>query len=366
MLELREATYDDHAGVMALFQEYGLATRPFTQWRRQWATNPLVTAQPGVWPIGWLLKQDEDIVGFFGSIPMAYELGGRRLSAAVAHSWVVASSCRTHSLELIGRYFAQTTPDFFLDTTASPLAAKIFKAFGAKEVPVPDLDSVHYWITDYPGFVGSVFHKKGWPLGSLLKYPAGAALAISAALSQERTRPRSRAGRIIHLSAFDERFDIFWGNLRRAYPERLLFVRDRSWLDWHFGLALTDGRARVLVCEQDGQMAGYAIMVERETEILGYKRSSLVDIQVLSEADTEVVLDLVATGLRLCMDRRVHALEVVGLGEWKSQVLSRLSPRTRPLTSCPYLYRTGEEELGRLLALPTTWDPSMTDGDASL
>ena len=103
MARIREARFEDHAGVAPLEERYGLFTTPEADWRRRWEANPAIRGATEPWPMGWVIETEAgDIAGFFGNIPMAYEIDGERLLAAATNSWVVDDDQRGQALELLG------------------------------------------------------------------------------------------------------------------------------------------------------------------------------------------------------------------------------------------------------------------------
>lgn len=362
-VQVREVTPGDYDGIRALEQRHEMVSLDRAPWDRLWSANPLCEPAPERFPRGWVLLAEDAVVGHFGSIPMAYELGGRPLAAVAAHAWVVDAPFRRHSLRLIQRFFAQEAPDLFLDTTAVALAGQIFGAYGAHPVPLPALDQVYYWVTGYRGFARSMLRRLRVPGAGALAAPAGLVLRVSEVLrGRARRFPRPSPDYAL-AGGFDERFDGFWQDLRQAHPERLLFVRDCRWLQWHFAEALARQQAYLVTWSPGGRLQGYAIFIERERR--GMRRAFLADWQWLG-ADETAARGLLEAGLIAAADRGDDALEAKGLALPKQQLLAPLQPRQRALDASRYLYRASDAALGEALSSPEAWDPGLIDGDASL
>ncbi len=361
MAHVREANLNDHPGIAALEQRYGLFTTPEADWRRRWQDNPAIRELSEAWPIGWVIETDAGkIAGFFGNIPMAYEINGERVLAAATNSWVVDDDHRGQSLKLLSRFLAQPNVDLFLTTTANAETTTAMTAFKARPVPQPDCDEALFWITGPAGFGRALAAKARLPMAGVFGPLAGIGLSIADAV---RGRPSPAAVEGCRLiAAFDDRFDAFWQRLR-ARPGILRLVRDRETLDWHFNRFLADDRAWIVTCEKSGALTGYAVFVRQDNDAIGLARGVLVDIQA---DEDDVLRRLFLTGLGECRTRGLHVLEAVGMAAAKRDVLKEFSPWTRQLPVWPYLYKARNTALADKLSDPARWDIGAIDGDASL
>src|SRR5882724_11488074 len=106
--KVRQSSFDDYPQIASLAARNGLKFKSYGEWQHLWIDNPLYKELQKQWPMGWVLEnEDRHIVGYFGNIPLAYELGGSRLVAATGHAWVVDSIYRGYSLLLLAHFFAQ-------------------------------------------------------------------------------------------------------------------------------------------------------------------------------------------------------------------------------------------------------------------
>jgi len=366
MTRLREAQWEDYKGIASLRRSLGLSTNPFKDWIRLWRENPVFKELEGNWPIGWVLESDTGhIVGYLGNIPMRYELEGEKLLAAAASSWVVDSKYRSHALGLISKFIHQKIPDFLLDTSATSTAGKAIELFRARKVPTPGYDEVLFWITGYSGFGRSLFLRKKCPLPNVFGPLVGFALRAAESLSGHNFPvEKSTEWRPKTLFSFNDQFDDFWSKIRQQ-KRKLLVVRDRSTLAWHFEPFFKRNLGWVAVCESGSEMVGYAVFIRRDNPETGLKRVNLADIQILDNAP-EVLLSLIETGLKQCREKKIDLLEIIGFEEEKRHILKTLGPWTRRFSHCPFYYLTNKKNLSNLLENPALWDPSITDGDACL
>ncbi len=139
---LREATFKDHGQISALEEANGLRGRNYQDWTRFWLRNPAFKKRDRERPIGWVLETESgEIAGSAGSVPLAYVLDGREISAATGRAWTVAPSYRAFALMLLAEHFSQPNVDLFLDATVNGLAQQAYATFGASRVPTGDLDT---------------------------------------------------------------------------------------------------------------------------------------------------------------------------------------------------------------------------------
>jgi len=230
--KLREARFDDHPRITALAAAYGLRTEEYPAWTHLWSNNPAFRDAQGHIPIGWVLDiGDNEIVGYLGNVPIAYELHGKRLIAATTRAWVVDTPYRAYSPLLLATYFQQRNVDLFLSTTVNSQSEAAYSSFQSTRVPVGSWDHAAFRVTNYRGFVASYLRRRRRILASLATYPLSGGLF---ALDQIRGSRLPRAAdsiRILPCAKFDDRFQDFWEKLRRVKSDILLADRSLPVLD---------------------------------------------------------------------------------------------------------------------------------------
>jgi hypothetical protein len=352
--KLREARFDDYEQISALERRTGLAAKPFDEWRHLWVENPVYRKMPG-WPIGWVLEDDAGrVVGNLGNIPLRYEFRGAGLVTAAGHAWTVAPEYRSYGLLLMETLFNQTGIDLYLNTTLNDNAVGAYSVFGSPRVPAGTWDRAGFWVTRYRGFARSVARMKGLPLPGLAGVPLGAALWLKSA-AWASTAPRAAEG-IEECAAFDGRFDAFWEALRCRHRDRLLGLRSREVLDWHFHFPLRKGELWIAAVSGGSGLLGYAVFVQRDVPELGLRRVRLADFRQLDSRNS-LLPGFLAWALRKCRREGVDALETVGSDD---------APFQRKLPAWCYYYKAVDRDLADALRDPGVWQPSSFDGDASL
>lgn len=120
---VREAVFEDCEAATELLRRLGLimpegrdAVR--AHWDRLWRTNPAMLESRPKPALGWVLEDGGRMVGFFGNVPLLYDLGGRAVMVADASQWGVEKAYRHHTPRLADAYFDQVNADLLLVTTA--------------------------------------------------------------------------------------------------------------------------------------------------------------------------------------------------------------------------------------------------------
>jgi hypothetical protein len=360
---VREASFGDYDQIAALQTRYQRPTTSFEQWKHLWVNNPAYIELRNTIPIGWVLeREDKNIVGYLGNIPLFYELGGQRIVASVAHAWVVDARYRAYSLALLDLYFSQKSVELFLNATVGPDAFDSFAVFQSLPTPVGDWDRSVFWITTYQGFLESWLAMKGVPLSKPLSY----ALALAPTIKQAFSNGLLRDGRaeLQLCKSFDARFDVFWQSLRELNPKVLLGMRTREVLQWHFAYALRNNEAWIITSGKD-RISAYSIFLRHDNPSYGLKRLRLIDYQAL-DGSTTLLLPMLSWALDKCRKEGIHMLETIGFRPSTRKAISDVAPYERKLPCWLYFYKTRDKSLAQKLSDPNVWDPSQFDGDASL
>jgi len=358
---IRETRPDDYNQIAALHRRNRLLIPPFEQWMSFWIGNPAY--QPEQCPWGWVLETESGrIAGSIGNIPLHCEFQGRIVRTATAYGWVVDEDYRSYSVMILNRFIRQDGVDLFVFATVGDQAEPIYRnGLQLSRVPVGAWNRCAFWITNYRGFSRSVLAHHNLP-GSLM-FPT--ALGFSAwDTIRGKSIPRGLQGyQAEFCPAFDSRFDEFWDALRRDQPHRLLAVRSRETLEWHFQHNLAS--LRILTASVKSRIVACAICTRLDNPALELKRVRLVDFQALS-GHGDALRTTLESLLRSCREDRVHVLEV--MGSWLSRPdLPRIAaPYQRTLSSWTYYYKAADPDLAQALRDPNAWAPSSFDGDASL
>ena len=361
---LRPASLDDYDEIARLEAANGIGSFPREDWLNLWLQNPLWPRLNNDWPIGWILADTGGrLVGSLVNIPSLYHFRGRELICANGRGWAVDPAYRGFAMWLMEEYFNQSGADLFINTTVGPNAAPALSSLSDR-VPLGDLQTLAYWVTGYCGFARKALTKLHVPLAGLLAFPAAAALRLKDAVSLKSLPPADSSVAIETIDSFDSRFDVFWEELVRTTPEKLLASRTRAALAWHYAVPLRLGRLWVFTASRGRLMRAYAILKRQDTND-GVRRMQLVDYQSLDPPD-ELLPGLLQAALNRCTAEGFYMLEHLGCGLPKTAVFDRHAPYRRKLPCWPFYYLAPDPALKAELARPDVWDPSAFDGDASL
>jgi hypothetical protein len=360
---LRHAGLEDYAGIARLEGENGLESQPESDWRGVWLDNPLWPRLESTWPIGWVLEDAAGmIVGSIMNVPSRYRFQGRDLICANGRAWVADPAYRGFALILMDEYFNQEGADLFVNTTVGPMACDVLNELAVR-VPLGDWQSVSYWITGYRGFAGQALRKMHVPMAGILAVPAAASLWIKDALLG-KSLPDVPGGFVIEqVTAFDSRFDDFWTHLALLNQDKLLAVRDRAALNWHFAVPLRRNRLRIVTASRGGELRAWAIL-KRHDQAGGFTRMRLVDYQTI-ELEIDPLPALLKSAVAICAREKIDILDNLGREIPKMRAFDDLAPHRHRIGNWPFYYRANDAALRAQLAGTRVWDPSSYDGDAS-
>ena len=366
---IRESSFDDYPQIVALESAYDLQPRSFDAWKHLGSTTLPITVSASTSIVPGLSA---------GCLPMAtassapsamfpYFTNSRIVPCSFAgRSWVVDESFRGYSPFLLDLFFTQESVDLCLATSVNAQASKVYEELRAVRVPQGAWDQSLFWITNYKRFAASLLRSKNVLLPEVFSYPVAAGAWLrhrftgsSPALS------RSVAASVNRLHEFGAEFDVFWDLLRKQNSHRLLGVRTREALDWHFRDALEQKRLYLFAISQNNQLSAYAILLRQDNPHYGLKRVRLVDFQSLS-GEGEYLALLLQVALKECRAEKVDMLEILGFSAEQRAAIEHLHPLQRQLPSWLYLYRSSDPEMAEKLTQPQLWSPSVFDGDLSL
>lgn len=364
---LRDATFDDYAGVAELQRRNRLLPiKTEEQWRHLWIDNPAYVESKGRAPIGWVLEVPEHrIVGYIGTIPLRYEMGWRSIIAAAGHSWVVDHGFRSVAPLLVDQFLSQDRVDLFIMATVNEEAAQCLSTFATRRVPAGVWNRASFWITNFQGFTAAWLRRRRVLGAGVISRFASVAGIPRLGVHKRRLRRSAEDVRVHFCDRIDERFDVFWTELKRRYPTLLLGVRSAEELQWHFGPAIKANQAWILTAGNNGRLAAYGIFYRHDSKAYGLTRMRMVDFQSLN-GNCAPIPPILACAFDRCVQEGIDMLEVIGLAPAKRAVVDGLAPFRRSLPAWLFHYRVRNDELDRVLLNPSAWDASQYDGDASL
>lgn len=361
---LRETALEDYPQIAALEARHGLSVKNYEEWTHLHLCNPLIIDLETACPIGWVIEsEDKQIVGSVGNILLPYEFDGKRILAVTGRGLVSEKAYRSTSLLLLDQLLNQSGVELFLTNALTPASTAAFRTLGCERIPAGVWDRSAFWITQYPGFLESALRMRSMPMARPFSYPLAAAAFLRDAF--RNTAMRDSDAEVQSYSSFDDRFDDFWEHLRETQSHRLLAVRSREMLEWHFQSALRHHRLWIAAVVDGCRMAAYAVFDRRDNANFGLKRARLVDFQS-RDGTTSLLAPLLSWALRKCRSEGIHMLESVGAWLGKGELLDELAGHKRQLSTWTYVYLVNHVGLAARLRDARAWAPTLFDASASL
>lgn len=364
----REAQASDFAAIAALKSRYGLSPDSPENWARLWRVNPALSQAKHRLPIGWVQQADGEIVGYMGSIPMLYQYGDKTLLAVATTCYVAEPAYRANSLGLVSSFFRQQGADVFLNSTASPAAGKIMRAFKAEPLPQKDYDAVLFWVLNSHAFLQAAMEKmritRG--LGKIASWLGSPALKGNIFFRERWPRPTAErfSCRALRIEEIGDDFQDLWMRKVQERP-RLLACRMPEILRWHFLIPHSRRKAHAVACYHERRLAGYLILQTGLDGPLGLRKAIVADLIALG-GRPGIIAELFASAYELAKKEGSDVLEVEGFPEEVRQVCRTWKPFSRRYPACPFYYKTDRPPLSELLAREESWYACPFDGDTTL
>ncbi len=367
-VRLREARLSDFQAVANLKSHWGLSSDSNENWGRLWRDNPALG--PLSHPMGWVLEADDHLVGYIGNIAQLYRYGDKTLTAVASHGLVVEPAFRGATLSLVAAFYRQESVDLYLTTTAIEAVGKIARVFGSDPLPQADYDTVLFWVLQPYGFTQAVTKKLQLaPVFSRLGAIFGSfAIKADGIIRKRRPSGGSRELTVSECGVSDigGDFQHLWEQKVSEEPHRLLADRSAAALRWHFQMPCAQGTTSVLCCRRNGELVGYAVVLnESLSDATGLRRSLLADVLVKQD-DPDVLRALLCAAYDRAMQAGSHVLEVLGFPENVRKVCSQSRPYERRYPASPFYYKASDPKIHKLLSDGLVWYASPFDGDTTL
>jgi len=291
---------------------------------------------------------------------------------ATAAWYAVHPQYRGYGLALAAEFFKQKNVDIWLNTTANEASSKIFQAFQARPVPQEGYTTAYFWVLRPHAFLKAALRKVTRRqdvarVGGALASPflwADIAIRRRKPWAESRRSPTRGDISILDVTDLDEEFDGLWSRKLKE-GKRLLALRTRETLRWHFDRSGTGDRVKVLCARRTGRLIGYAIIAREQSVEIDLVRTRIVDIFVEKD-EPEIVDRLLSAAHDYATGDGSHVLDVRGFPKNIRQRFLAGKPYSRELPSCTYFYKVLDEGLRRDLTRSDAWYASLFDGDASL
>lgn len=358
---LREMRLEDYGAIRKLALENCVAISSVEDWEYRWLQNPVWRSFNGALPIGWVLETEGgEIVGSMESVPVRYTLRGNDLVSAASALWCVSAPYRGFALQLLAEYFAQPV-DLFISTTAGPDAVESLKHM-CDPVPEGRWDMTACFVVHPRSFSETALRRFRVPLATQLSYPISGVLRLAKALSSKGLPAAPKDVAFEAAAGFDSRFDVFWDELVRQNPERLMADRSSAALSWHFARALRTQRLWIFTATRRQRLVGYCIFAENPVDP---KNMYLMDYQSVDD-EADLLPGFIRIALRRGAAEGVSTLKHIGTELPRFAAFDKYASYQRRMECWTFFFSAADQKLDAELHHPHLWDPSAYDGDASL
>lgn len=234
--------------------------RRFALW---WDANPFLA--PGA-PRGWTVRDGERVVGFFGMVPMPFQIAGRETIVYASTTWRIDERFRHLSLTAISNILRQTRDSLLFVWTGNNGLLKVLKAF--KFRPLPRGNSFYarqpsvlvLRLAPVVDYVRATSGKSPFP--PLLLAAPGAVFSAHARTIHGAMKLFSQRLTTRRVDRADESFDDLWRRTKGRVANTN--VRSADYLNWHCFTA-PDYAKRLYACRplDQGPLVGLAIANEK-------------------------------------------------------------------------------------------------------
>ena len=279
---VRADDYEELAGFMAAFPDVKVRTP--ADWRSRlaawWDLNP---AFQEAFPRGWILRDDGRITGFFGSIPLRVQLGGRPATAFGATSWRVLPEYRGKSINLKLRQLAAHKEDVHFATTPREEIVPLLERLGYRQIRRGEGSEFQSQIIlDFEEFLRSRYRdlavKK--PIAKL----GAPFLDAFQALRVRGLRDSGRAD-VREIARADQTFDELWQRTRARFANTN--VRTAEQVNWYC-FAKQPAEKKLFAFFEGGELLGYMILLVKADD--DRRLMECVDVWIDPAAGEERVL----------------------------------------------------------------------------
>jgi hypothetical protein len=285
MPEVTPVSLTDYAALSAFLADFpddesGSADAWLNRMRSWWDLNP---AYDDSFTRGWLLREQGKIVGFLGSIPWRFQLGGQETTVFAGTTWRVLPAYRGMSFALKRRQMDEHEGVLHLSTTPRAEVERLLTKLGYEPMRGGGDDETHSAIILN---VEKLLRRKlnGTPSARVI---AKRAAPVLKAFQKLRLR---RLGRCAHekvreLRHADAAFEDLWERTKSRYPST--HVRTAAAINWYC-FSSPELQKSLLGYFDGDRLAGYIVFMPAERR--GLRIFECVDLWIEPGPRTEVIL----------------------------------------------------------------------------
>src|SRR5579862_8784416 len=245
------ASYDALAQFLSLSEGGGEPIELIQQWfRLWWDDNPAFRPEM---KRGWMLMEQDRIVGFVGNVPSLIQLGGQTVTAFSATTWRVLQEFRNQTMAVVFQWTALGKSAVLFGTTPTDDVVKILQAMRFRLLPPANNRNASLLVLNSRPVIAAMGGDN-----SLAEFAA----LISSPVADQVQKFFSRKLRSAEQSSVrrfcsaDASFDDLWERTKGLYANTNL--RSSAWIDWYCFRPPNCGKI-LLGYTDENQLRGYTI-----------------------------------------------------------------------------------------------------------
>ena len=360
-MTIRKANLNDYEKIKSLHIRNRLKILDKNKWISLWKDNPLINNSKENFPIGWVLEQNSQVVGFIGNIVKEYYLRNKRVLVACSHAWVVDEKFRLDSIRLMNIFFLQDYIDIFITTTPNKTTEKFFLRYGAKKIPIKSFNENHFLILNVKKFLDVFFLYKNFKIYKPILNIISFLFKITFYKKIYHWEKFEQKKKIQLKYDFSDEFENFWSEIKNK-NNNFLMSKSNNWLNWHIKFLK---KPWIVYIKDNNKILGFALCCERNNNELNLKRISIIDI-VSKNGNNEIYLSLLQGTIKKSFDLGYEIIEMTGTSYEKKLFFSKFKTFKRKVSNYLFYYYSRDLKLVEDLKNENLWDTSLLDGDSFL
>ena len=233
---------------------------PSADWRRRmdlwWDRNPYFGADA---TRGWTVRADGSLVGFFGVVPLGFQIAGREAIVYGSTTWRVDAAHRHVSMAGIAKVLRYTRESLLFISTQTAALVKILEAL--KFIALPR-EQLYGWQPNTLPLRLDALAKlalRSERLTSIALAVPNAVARIYPHLVRARLAVAGRGLDVRAVEQADASFDALWASTRALRPTTN--TGTAAFLNWHcFASSDRDRRKKLFACYRGDELVGFAVV----------------------------------------------------------------------------------------------------------
>lgn len=365
---VRPATKEDTLQIADMLREEGLSLPSKNDshlvkkhWERLFELNPFYKVFPKKEFIGWVMFDNNKVVGFFGVIPRIYILNNQPVEVYVGSNLGIVKAYRKFAYLICEPFFNMNPESIKITTTAIDSTGKIFKMFKGKVYPDADIINTLFIPFRFENLILTKFKLFDKKYNFLRK-----TLSIFNYFNPAFIKSFFFKSNIISelVNSIPDEFDIFWQTYLKNYSG-FIASRDLDSMRWVYEDVRNDNRKKIFLYrnKQNGDIIAYASLIEEpislNKNLIRYKIADLLYL------DPNHKKSIIKHLIKFCISQRADLLEFHLTPDVSKNDIPVFT-FSRKTAYFPVLFHTQNKEIEFLLSQKDFWKISPYDGDTIL